>query len=156
MRRSVLSVGIPILALAFSLVIDILNAVKIEEGATLDVLLHRVFESKSLLIKTKQTRGWEKPISLKSNPQFYETFPSTLTEYAQCSASNSEPSYISALRGWEYVEKYEILQLIVDRRPSNRKVMLEDRSRIDLPRSCSNGWHLDDANTTVVVKLNGR
>jgi hypothetical protein len=127
----------------------ILSTVQIERTATLDILLHRLLESKSLL-KTEGFRSF----SLEHNPHFYRRFPDQLADF-QLSPSSEIP-HIRAVSARDKVTEFEILHVIVDRKSMGPQITLRNQSKLILPGGCGNGWHLNDDDVSVATKIKGR
>ena len=54
------------------------------------------------------------------------------------------------------VAEFETLHVIVDRWSKSRQISLGNGSKVTLPNRCGNGWHLDDDDASIAVKLKGR
>ena len=130
----------------------LLLLVHIETTATLDILLHRLLESKSLL----KSDHW-KSISLKHNPQFYRKFPDNVAHFGRQHPSSSETLHIPAVGVRSKVTKFQTLHVIVDRESESRQISLRNQSKVvALPDQCGNGWPLDGDEMSIAVKLKGR
>ncbi|KIM41306.1 hypothetical protein M413DRAFT_146156 [Hebeloma cylindrosporum] len=122
---------------------------QIETTATLDILLHRLLESRSLL---KGYSDHWKALSLKHNPQFYLKFPDEKVHFD----SSLEVLHTPAVATRNKVEKFKTLHVIVDCTSKSRRISLGNRSQVELPDRCGNGWQLVDDDHSVAVKLKGR
>jgi len=133
-----------------------LSPVHIETTATLDLLLHRLLESKALLKKDESKalpkKDWGEFFSLKHNPQFYGEFPNRLADFQLLPYSE-----IKAISVQNEVTKFKTLHVIVDRESMGRKIVLKNEPKTKiLPDWCGNGWQLDDDDVSVAAKKKGR
>jgi hypothetical protein len=134
----------------FTKLMTCLPLVEIETFASLNVLLHRLLWAKAI---DKALASF----SLKQNPEFYPKFPNTKKDFRVAKSRSDVHLYIPALYVWDRVERYkgDTLHLIVDRDRSDRKVELENLTKLDLPEIYSNGWYLENDKDLIAVREKG-
>ena len=121
--------------------------VKIDELATLDMLLHRFLEYTATV---KLLNG---SVSLIQYPQFYAVFPHDKMEFE--AIAKKQQGRIPSLDPWKTVknsvQKKAPLHLIVERKADDEKSLtLWNGSQISMPEDCKNAWHLKDSEAVIV------
>ncbi|PPR00230.1 hypothetical protein CVT26_008979 [Gymnopilus dilepis] len=123
------------------------NQIKIDELATLDMLLHRFLEYTATV---KLLNG---SVSLIQYPQFYAVFPHDKMEFE--AIAKKQQGRIPSLDPWKTVknsvQKKAPLHLIVERKADDEKSLtLWNGSQISMPEDCKNAWHLKDSEAVIV------